>query len=277
MSIKNKIIEESDIKTDTLSSLYSELYEAVYKSDKKYKEAFPLSNFVAMRGSRYDERAEDSIRYMMVGRAVNGWGESIRIDSKEIFSSCAVKLFEDRNRFDSEWCMQDKESNPYSEYYNEDKNKQSKYYLSNSPFWETNKRIFQGISGEKKADWFEDVVWNNIYKIAPKNYGNPSTNLIYTQALICVKILKEEIKLLRPTHVLLVIDRSWVSWTRYKNVMFDFMESFDNIVYFQNVVDGDIVQCAFTSNGVKVVIACRPETKNRDTYSDAVINAFKNI
>ena len=216
---------------ERLKKLYAELCENVFLKESKYKET-RLSSFVAMRGKNYKE--DNTVRFMVVGRAVNGWGESMSQESAEEYAEEAVKLFEDPNRFQTEWDMRLENDEPYSEYtvLDDDGNPviqngkavKKRYYLSKSPFWSTTLGIYKKLSGSEKSDCYEDIVWNNIYKVAPLKEGNPSTNLIYAQAKTCVKILREEIRLLNPTHILLVIDKSWISWTSRNKVMFDFMK-----------------------------------------------------
>jgi len=276
------------------TELYKELYNAIYPThDKKFKERH-LSNFVAMRGSRYDEKIgmDNVVRLMVVGRAVNGWGESMNTESADTYANEATTLFESSDRFQIEWKMKNGESDPYSEYveldedgaprYNENGEKIIKqYHLSKSPFWSSALEIYKEISSNEPhehTDWYEDIVWNNIYKVAPLKEGNPSTNLIYAQANICVELLKEEIRLLKPTHVLLVIDKSWISWISRNKVMFDFMDAFEGYKCYCHSVLKDqnkaIVQCAFMVNDCKILVTCRPETISRDDYKKAVINAF---
>ena len=261
---------------ERLKQLYKELHKNVYFDQKSYKET-ALSHFVAMRGRRYDENK--SVRFMTVGRAVNGWGDSMSHLSSEAYAEEAARLFDNSNRFQDEWKMKFDNGEPYSEYV--DGNGTTKrYYLSKSPFWSTSMEVYRGLSDSKENNCYEDFVWNNIYKVAPKDAGNPSTNLIYAQAETCVKILKEEIRLLNPTHVLLVVDKSWLSWTSRNKVMFDFMKAFE--VYeccCQSIDDQDkaIVQCAFKADGRKVLVTSRPETVDRKRYVNAVVNAFGKI
>lgn len=264
------------------TELYQKLYNEVYKdSSKRFKET-ELSNFVAMRGSRYNEKPsrDGAVRLMVVGRAVNGWGKSIDTTSADTYAEEATKLFKQEDRFQTEWNMQGTDSNPYSQYTTKS-GEVKKYYLSNSPFWSTTKEVWYGLSGETKVDWYEDIVWNNIYKIAPIEEGNPSTNLIYAQAPTCVELLREEIRLLEPTHILLVVDKSWMSWTSRNKVKFDFMKAFDGYKCQCRTAleeqDKAIVQCAFTVGDCKVLITCRPEALSRENYTNAVIDAFNGL
>ena len=271
------------------AELYQKLYNKIYPIPNKQFKETELSNFVAMRGKRYNEKLNKDgvVRLMVVGRAVNGWGKAIDTTSADTYAKEATKLFKQEDRFQTEWKMKNGETNPYSEYEKTDENNKKiikEYHLSKSPFWSGALQVYQELSKKEPhehTDWYEDIVWNNIYKVAPAEGGNPSTNLIYAQAPTCVELLKEEIKLLKPTHVLLVIDKSWVSWTSRNKVMFDFMEAFDNrnrqcqtVLEEQNKA---IVQCAFTVDKCKVLITCRPENVLRDDYKNAVIDAFNGL
>lgn len=269
---------------EKLRNLYKQLYNDVHDGKKTFVET-EFSNFVTMRGKRYDQIPKDgnAVRFMVVGRAVNGWGASRKSDA-ESYADEAIELFKDDIRYDSEWHMEDIHTDPYSKYNKKDKNGKEiecEYHLLDSPFWNTAIGICNRLHNRENyaiKDVYEDFVWSNIYKIAPKEEGNPSTNLIYAQAKTCVEILKEEIRLLEPTHLLLVIDKSWVSWSSRHKIMFDFMKAFDDYECHCKTIlkneDKDIVQCAFTAGGCKVLITCRPETLGRNEYINAVKSAF---
>lgn len=267
---------------DKLRGLYKQLYNDVHDSKKEFVET-EFSNFVTMRGNRYDQKPKDgkAVRFMVVGRAVNGWGASRKSDA-ESYADEAIELFINKDRYKDEWDMKTEKTDPYSKYKKKDKDGKEiecEYHLLDSPFWNTAIGIYNKLHNREYyavKDVYEDFVWSNIYKIAPKEEGNPSTNLIYAQAKTCVEILKEEIRLLEPTHLLLVIDKSWVSWSSRNKVMFDFMEAFDDYECHCKTVlkNKDIVQCAFTAGGCKVLITRRPETLGRKDYIDAVKSVF---
>lgn len=274
---------------EKIMELYRELFDSVYFLKKEKIKETELSDFVAMRGNRYDDKIgkDNTVRFMVVGRAVNGWGNPLSLKSADTYAEQAAALFKRRDRFKTEWNMQDGETNPYSEYEIDDNGKKTikKYYLSKSPFWSTTLGIYQELSSKenhKHTDWYEDIVWSNIYKIAPSKSGNPSTNLIYAQANICVKILREEIRLFQPTHMLLVVDKSWMSWELKGKVMFDFMEVFDNYehCYFPLLDDTknkQIVQSCFKAGECKVLVTCRPEGISQNEYKKTVLDVFETM
>ena len=256
---------------------YNELFKDVYEKPAKYKET-ELANFVAMKGARFDEN--QTIRFMLVGRATNGWDRGLQADTRENYSKSASQLFLKSDRFHTEWNLKDMDSNPYSEYIDQKDGKKKTYYLSKSAFWSSSKNVWCKLNGiVDRPDWLDDIAWSNIYKIAPKDEGNPSTRLIYTQAKACVGILKAEIDVLKPTHILLAIDKSWISWKSRDKIMFDFMEAFDDPEDCQCSIpqNQEIVQKAFKSKGIKVVVTCRPEKVSRNDYADAVYEMFLNM
>lgn len=256
---------------------YAELYRTVYgEGHRKYVDK-DVSSFVAMQGAEYDK--QDKVRLMLVGRATNGWGKTLSIDSEENFANEVVPVFQSVERFQTEWKMQDCLNNPYSEY-KDAKGEWKKYYLSGSSFWNYTKEIWCKLNDvENKPNWYESIVWNNIYKIAPTDSGNPSTNLIYAQAPACVDILKAEIDILKPTHILLVIDKTWLSWTSRNKVMFDFMQVFEGYQDCGDLIPGEkkMVQRAYKKDKIKVLVTCRPENVGKSEYVTSVLETFKNM
>lgn len=69
---------------------------------------------------------------------------------------------------------------------------------------------FFGVAGhiarhllkDAKDDWQDRIAWTYLYKLAPLR-GKPQPFLYEKQKALCDEILKTEIELLRPTHVLL--------------------------------------------------------------------------
>jgi len=258
---------------EKMKEAYAKLYRAVFgEGHMKYKEE-EVCSFVAMKGSEYDN--QDEVRFMLVGRATNGWGKILSTDSEQAFSSDAKARLREINRFEKEWKMKDCKGNPYSEYKDKDGNIK-KYFLSHSRFWNYSREVWERITDVKhKPDWFNCITWSNIYKIAPEESGNPSTNLIFAQAESCVEILKEEIKILKPTHILLVIDEGWIAWKSRKKC-FNFMEAFEDYEECNAAVTKNqcIVQRALKKGKTKVLVTCRPENRKKEEYVNEVVNAF---
>lgn len=247
---------------------YEELYEKTnlpkgYRLNKNNVVFEQLSHFVGMKGKKYDDQ---KIRLLIVGRAVNGWGQ-LDSSSKEAFASDANKKMQSDN---FKWivCENGKLRNDYQD-------NGEYYWLNDSPFWRTSKKIWMNISNNpdfqdtKNDKWVDYIAWTNLYKIAPKDTGNPTTAMAKNQLSACKNILKAEIEKLDPTHILFVTGYEW-------------FESFSDIfdVEFKNVkrneYRGENKNSFFaeasvtTSNGTKIVVSCRPEFRDENSYVDDV-------
>ena len=62
-------------------------------------------------------------------------------------------------------------------------------------------RIARHIFGTKDAAWQDRVAWTYLYKLAPK-VGKPDEFIYKKQKSLCEEIIKAEIEVLNPTHVL---------------------------------------------------------------------------
>lgn len=209
---------------------------------------------------------------MIVGRAVNGWG-NIKATSAESFSENAIKRFE-YDHFDWIACENGVLRNNELE--------DGKYYwLNDSPFWRANRKIWMGITGNldfvdsEQDRWVDYIAWTNLYKIAPKLTGNPTTAMKKKQLEACKKILKSEIEILKPTHILFVTGYYW--WFE------DFKDFYD--IEFSDIKQNEYRSdkknenfaetSATTKDGIKVVVACRPEFRDETLYVEDVIKSLK--
>ena len=122
--------------------------------------------------------------------------------------------------------------------------------------------------------WVDYVAWTNLYKIAPLDTGNPTTTMMKKQLTACKNILKAEIELFSPTHILFITGYEW--WFENFKDIFDI--NFGNIK--KNEYRGNNKNLFFaetnalTSDGIKIVVACRPEFRDENLYVKDVINSF---
>ena len=83
-------------------------------------------------------------------------------------------------------------------------------------------------SGARIDDWYEDIVWANLYTVAPAGGGNPNGSLCAAQRVICGKLLKKQIEILNPTHIVFVTDWNWFTKfnqpTKYSTPLFPDIE-----------------------------------------------------
>ena len=236
--------------------LYSELYESwenIRNSNNRRKvyegNNVEYTRFTAMQGYKYNEEKE--VRFLLVGRAVNGWGEYFgKDDSKESFvKSSIANLINDKKSFSKnnsgvkdrfEWIVTEKGEAPHNTFRDgidkeDERNERGSYKLTNSPFWNYTKEIFDKLHKSENSPWddrwFEKIAWTNLYKVAPtgKNRkngesvtwgANPNTTECKKQIEVCKKLLKAEIDYFDPTHILMVVGEDWFS---------DFEEIFYNV------------------------------------------------
>ena len=308
-----------EIKREKFEELYGKLYESMEEiknnnGKRRNVEDTGLSytRFTAMHGNRYwkDENGEENnIRFMLVGRAVNGWGEYLgKNDSKESFvESSMANLTSDKKAFSKnqkdvkdrfEWIVTSENDSPHNTFREnidkkEERTQRGKYRLTGSPFWSYTKDIWDILNNKKDSSWnerwFEKIAWTNLYKIAPTGYieengkrktwgSNPNTTECNEQIEVCRELLKEEIEYFKPTHILMVIGEDWFT---------DFRELFTNINDIgRNINSGKNKNTVFLEktaeyikrdgNACKVAVVCRPETRPKEEYVNQVSNYFLN-
>ncbi len=299
--------------------LYGELYERMEEIKKNKgrrrtnKENIEYTRFTAMEGSGYrsaKKETGENFRFMLVGRAVNDWGEYSGEKSnshKDNFIESSLMnilnasetIGKTRNyRRDNktelldrfEWIDTPKNESPKNVYREDlDKNEEDAgdYYVAKSAFWNYTKSVWDILNNGKESTWnerwFEKIVWTNLYKIAPtivskicneekKDGANPNITECKTQQKICLELLKKEIKYFKPTHILFVTDRD--GW--YKDFENQLEKYFDarNIKETNNEYVKRTLDYIVDDIVCKVVVVCRPERKTKEEYVEEVVKAF---
>lgn len=234
---------------------YEKLYNACCELSDFEKEA----HFVAIKGNISDK----SVRFMLVGRACNGWGvDDDRTTSAAAYGEKAVEEFNDINRWD--WI---KEIDGVLYNYSKD------YCVSHSPFWDYSKGIYEKLRNSPcEGVWMRDIIWSNLYKISPRTEGNPSEEYQKAEFDACKNILKAEIEAARPTHILMMTGFDWFE---------PFSDIFTNVRYIgRNISRGNnkneiYVEGTAEFKETKVVIACRPDFRDKGSYVKAGVEAFR--
>ncbi|MDR2006423.1 MAG: hypothetical protein LBP78_04185 [Acidaminococcales bacterium] len=166
------------IPTASFVPLYEELF-VDYKNKVPAKlQKAGLSVFFVRAGEKY-HAAEP--KCLFVGKAVYGWNFS------------AAKF--DRQRF---FTGNERIANrEQMTFLQGEKNK----IAARSSFWGVIYGLCKELYGQQD-DWYEYVAWSNLYKLSLYDGYNPPKWLQDWQRPVCIKILQEEIKILRPTHVI---------------------------------------------------------------------------
>lgn len=234
-----------------MEQAYKELYIKMnhYLSEQNSQVHNRLSLHVPMVGNRY--YSHQNVRLLWVGRAINGWDDTLYFDLPiNEYIKKINSLFHDNSRF--EWL--------------------NNYNHKKSAFWRTSKLVCEKLHGTNLTpDWYNDIAWTNLYSVAPADGGNPNASLCKAQQSICGQLLKAQIKLLQPTHIVFVTDWNWFS--EINQILPSNEQIFPDIkpvISKNNPIAGQ-----GTINESRVVIAKRPEFRFSDpAFADAIIQAF---
>lgn len=280
-----------------MDKLYRKLFQDVTK-DELFEEQLTkplmipyLTSFTTIVGKDYEE---NKFRFMLVGRAVNGWSE------KRIYEECLTEeefvnssidnynnekeTFADNEKKRFEWIAnaRDENATPTNCYRkgidsSETLIKKEPYRLS-SPFWNYSKDVWCKLNGsdEKSAwynKWYNNIIWTNLYRIAPTFGGNPNEKIKEAQFNACFELLKTEIKQNKPTHILFLT--GYEGW--YDRFDREFKKYTNDIGgYSFKSVKNDYIEAYGSINDAKFVVAKRPELKNKDKFVKEVVKIFNN-
>ena len=255
-----------------MSRLYGELYDLISEDIQKTE----LSKFFPIKGVNYKK---SSPKIMIVGRCVNGWGGFENGETQEAFVSSAADSIVNIDGF--KWINKD---NHISTYIEDDETK--KYDINRSAFWRIAKGIVYKIKPWlneyekvgcaltkeqiKRLDdihsrWFENIVWTNLYPIAPLKSGNTSGKLKRKLKDVCADLLLEQIRFYKPTHIIFITD--WDYWFS------DFAEKFPSVKKISEDKKDDIVGLG-EIDGIKTIVTRRPEIRNNEKMIEEIIKIF---
>ena len=243
-------------------------YEKLY-DDCSILETFRNdAHFVSMQGKYYSKNER---KFMLIGRATNGWG-SLDTQSKQSFGTDAESQFNSLNRW--RW-IESINGTLYSTHDRDETNLAKRYCIDKKPYWAYTKAIWTQLPGLIHDDeiWMENIAWSNLYKVSPPQSDNPDWHSQEIQREACKEILKKELEVYQPTHILVITGFDWFA---------PFSVLFSNVhdMGKRNVLRGEnknevYVEGTATYKNAKVVIACRPEWRDSMGYVSAVLNAFR--
>ena len=232
-----------------------EFYKELYSAYGELKEEQRRSVFFSMVGERYKE---NRVRFMLVGRAVNGWKKGDEYTSAEDFSNRAMKHMNDTGRW--KWVENDNGRLITGG--------KTAYSLERSRFWNYSREIYKHLAeGCNKPDariWMDNILWSNLYRISPES-GNPSGSSQKKQKEACAKILNAEIEYFKPTHILLVTGYDY--W----------LSNFPDIQEKLPKHTGVYIEAKGDLNGAKAIVTKRPERAKKFEYVQECIEAFNSI
>ncbi len=168
-------------------------------------------------------------RLLFIGRSVNGWEADYCWDISQDFNNKSAHLkaneiIEYWNKSNLEWVKTPLPG----------KKKRRESY----PYWYLAKSLTKVLTNATNDNWIHKLAWSNLYKIAPRDGGNPWGSLCAAQLQNARKILTYELETLKSTHVIFVTGADWFS---------DFEE---------------VVSIAKDRLGFKSVVVSRPERRD---------------
>jgi hypothetical protein len=162
-----------------------------------------------------------------------------------------------------------------------DPNSIGDYLLSRSQIWNYSKSIWDNLFGREtdwNERWFENIVWSNLYKIAPHGGGNPAGRLQKKQKEACKELLKAEIDYFKPTHIFFATARD--GWFDGFSSLFQTCQDVGTNVFSgknKNEQYVEVVGEYIYEDGqkAKIVVACRPEGRGKELYVNQVSSYFR--
>ncbi len=198
---------------------------------------------------------------MLVGRAVNGWDAEWCGTYKDIAKQ-ALNISFDMERTNG------------IDFYGE--NSEESYNYNQCAFMQLGRKVAV-LLGINENDIANHLLWTNLYKVAPALSGNPNGKVQKMQRNTAIKLLKKEIDIYKPSHIIFVTDMDWMTttWRNSKKEM-SFYEALTGINDKPKGHNGYVKESG-TYNSIPYVICVRPETRKRDEIAYAIISAFENL
>ena len=232
-------MKSSDI--DQLKDLYKKLVINVPKNLNQR-----LCVFFPQIGKNYFDLDD---KLLFIGKSVNGWVTD-DLDVEKLFDCKNPDRIVGR---DDEIVWVEKSKNP-------------KYYNSNnSAFW----RLVKSIAKKylEKEDWYNNIVWSNMYKISPWDGGNPNAKLRKMQSKICVDILNKEIEIFNPKFIIFLT--SYWETFYLKSIGYNNSEN--------KFIKWDKYETRYQLfNGRIYILSQHPQGKKELPHKNAIINIMKN-
>lgn len=186
------------------TKLMTEMVECVRREDNFSEDNFAI--FWPHVGNRYTD-TDASIKLMVIGRAPNGTNLP-PIPNNDSFEEMFRKHRSDGHPTsdDQNWVQWLEKANK----------------VRGTAFWRLARESLLALNPETDASkWWTYITWTNLYKVAPKESGNPDDWLKKAQRNenLVQQILRQEIDTLDPDVVLCITGHTWMHefWDKPRN------------------------------------------------------------
>jgi hypothetical protein len=243
------------------------LYEQLYNDLHLYPGHDQYAHFVSMRGEEYNCGTR---RFMLIGRATNGWG-ALTTKSATAFGEAAQNEFDDHGRWN--W-IESIDGTLYSTHDKDKTNLSKRYCIYKNPYCYYSKAIWSRLPGtfQDNEIWMKSIAWSNLYKVSPIECGNPSIRMQEIQLATCKEILKRELEIYKPSHILAITGFDW--FAPFADLFEEVKDSGKRNVLRGVNKNADYVEGTATYGDAKVVITCRPEWRDKEAFVSAALSAF---
>ena len=141
---------------------------------------------------------------MVVGRALNGWGvappyTAADLRDAELRSSVVAA---EADRLAAMSCQMAWVERYWGRKYD--------YSTASSAFWRVAKRVTESLGVAQGDGWASHLVWSNLYRVSPREKGNPPAWLQTAQASGCRELLRADAGALQPRRVLFLTGPGWL-------------------------------------------------------------------
>lgn len=213
---------------------------------------YDLAPFCIEWGKYYPDEPNTGI--MFYGRAVNGW-ITIERDVDKLFD------MDNPNRIfacDDQMTWVDDCAGP-NEGYNS----------NTSAFWRVIRRTASAFYPE---DTLSHIIWSNVCKVAPAAGGNPDDSLYYAQLPTAQKIMKKEIEIFSPKHVVLLTGEGWA-----KDFLFALngRQSAEPIRSYEWGDSNEYKVRVYKIENINFYLSEHPQCKNEATHVNALVQAIQ--
>jgi hypothetical protein len=183
---------------------------------------------------------------LFVGKAVNGWMTKETDVARLFDTGNPERIFARHDQM--EWV------NNLSE-------KTNGYNSRKSAFWRLIKKVSEAYYPE---EWYSNIAWTNLYKVAPWKGGNPSGKLQNTQRKYCFDILQKEIEILSPQYVVFLTSGWECPFIKHLN-------GSEKLNVIDEKIWGGYKSTLTEVNRTKFIISRHPQGKNEWNHRSAIV------
>ncbi len=145
------------------------------------------------------------------------------------------------------------------------------YFAFRSFFWNITYKLIARYYGldENGRDWVKEIVWSNLYKIAPAERKNPSEEECTWQQGKSIELVKIEIEEIRPKYCIVLTNDDWWSPFREKLKTKEISDIKKGYEYIQSYEQ-------YHGSNTRIIVTKRPFTGGKSNICvDEILETIK--